>query len=329
MRSIRVIPVFLCLVAVPLSGMAQRVKVSAGLDTNAILIGQQLHMTLRVEQPANLQVLWPNWNDTIIKGVEIVEIVKTDTVFSANKDKVTFTRDYLLTSFDSGGYTIPPIAFRGTAGRDTETVFTEPLFLMVDKPAVDTSKGIRDIKGPVEIPFDWREYLPYILAAMGAVVVLVVVIYLIVYYIRKRRARRAALPVPEAPPVPPHLVALQALEELGKKQLWQQGKAKQYYTELTDILRDYLRDVYKINAPEMLTEEIVQHMKFKHVTDAQRTVIRSVLTLADMVKFAKVKATDTENLQAFDAVTGFVQETAGRDGSEKAEPKGKGGADES
>lgn len=329
MRSIRTIPVFLCLAALSLNGMAQRIKASAGLDTHAIMIGQQFHLKLKVEQPANLQLLWPNWYDSIVKGVEIVEIVKTDTVFSANKDKITFTRDYLLTSFDSGGYTIPPIAVKGTTGRDTETVFTESLFIAVDKPAVDTSKGIRDIKGPVEIPFNWREYLPYILAAMGGVIVLTGIIWLIVYYVRKRRARRAAMPVPEAPPVPPHLIALQALEELGQKQLWQQGKTKQYYTELTDILRDYLRDVYQINAPEMLTDEIVQHMKFKHVTDAQRTVIRTVLELADMVKFAKVKSTDTENEQAYNATVGFVQETAGRDGSEKTAPKAKGGGDES
>ena len=320
------IPVFLCLAALSFTASAQRIKAGAELDTNAILIGQQFHLILKVEQPANLQVLWPNWHHTVVTGVEIVD-VKTDTVFSENKDKISFTRDYLLTSFDSGGYHIPPIAFKGTAGRDTETVFTEPLFISVDKPAVDTTKGIRDIKGPVEIPFDWREYLPYILAGMGGVILLVGIIYWIVYYVRKRRARRAALPVPEAPPVPPHLLALEALEQLRGKQLWQQAKIKQYHTELTDILRDYLRDVYKINAPEMLTDEIVQHMRFKHVTDSQRTVIRSVLELADMVKFAKVRATDTENEQAFNAIVGFVQETAGRDGSEKEDLKGKGGAD--
>lgn len=328
MRSIRVIPVFLCLAALSFTASAQRIKAGAALDTNAIMIGEQFHMKLTVEQPANLQVLWPDWNDTIVTGIEIVETAKTDTVFSADKNKITFTRDYLLTSFDSGAYLIPPIAFKNTAGRDTEIVFTGPLFIQVDKPAVDTTKGIRDIKGPVEIPFDWREYLPFVLAGMGAVILLTVIIYLIVYYIRKRRARRAAIPVPEAPPIPPHLLALEALEQLRGKQLWQQGKTKQYQTELTDILRDYLHDVYKINAPEMLTDEIVQHMRFKHVTDAQRTVIRSVLELADMVKFAKVRATDTENEQAFNAIVGFVQETAGRDGSEKEGPKEKGGADE-
>ena len=304
------------------AALAQGVKVSGSMDKNTIQIGQQFHLTLKVEQPANRVTLWPMWTDTITKGVEIVGIVKTDTAFSANKDKVTFTRDYLLTSFDSGGYTIPPIALMATTGRDTETAYTEPLFLAVGKPAVDTTKGIKDIKGPVEIPFDWREYLPYVLGAIGAVILLVAIIFMIVYIVRKRRAKRALVPEPTEPPIPPHIVALQALGELEQKQLWQQGKLKLYYTELTDILRDYIRDVYKINAPELLTEEIVQYLRFKNLTGEQKQAVRAILELADMVKFAKVAPTEIENRESLNVVTAFVQETAGNDGETPEKEKG-------
>ena len=332
MENRRAIPVLACLALLPFTGFAQRIAVSGGLDTGAIMIGQQFHMKLRVEQPANLTVLWPEWNDTIVKGVEIVDMGKTDTVFSANKDRITFTRDYLLTSFDSGAYVLPPAMFMATSGRDTERVFTDPLFLKVDKPAVDTTKGIRDIKGPVEIPFDWREFLPYILAGFGIVGVIVLIVFLLLRHLRKRRERLALIPVPTAPPVPPHIVALGALEALDKKQLWQQGRTKNYYTELTDILRDYIRDVYKINAPEMLTDEILQHLKFKEISGEHRHTLRTVLELADMVKFAKVQPSGVENTRSLETTVAFVQETAGRDGSEKPEEKGKktekGGADE-
>lgn len=300
----------LCLALLSVTGFAQKVKVSSELDTNAIMIGQQFRMKVKVEQPANLSVIWPQWDDTITKGVEIVDMGKTDTTFSDNKDKITFTREYILTSFDSGAYTIPAFAFTATTGTVSENIFSNPLFIAVDKPAVDTTKGIRDIKGPVEIPFNWKEYLPYVLGGIGVVALIVVTIILVVRAVRRRKARRAAMPEPTAPPIPAHIRALGALDELVLKQLWQHGKTKEYYTELTDIFRDYISELYKINAPEMLTDEIVRHLKFKELTGEQKHVVKTVLELADMVKFAKVSPSTVENEQSLVAVTVFVQETA-------------------
>lgn len=324
MQRLRTIPIFLCLAALSLSGMAQRVKASAELDTNAIKIGEQFRLKLSIEQPANMEVAWPRWSDTVTKGVEIVEIGEVDTGRSHGAGQVTFVRNYVLTVFDSGSYTIPPIGFAGGPGN---MVYTKPLFVTVISPEVDTTKGIHDIKGPVEVPFNWREYLPYILGAMGAVIVLIGIIYLIVYLVRKRRAKIAARPQPVVPAIPAHVIALEALRQLGQRQLWQQGMVKQYHSELTDILRDYLKAVYAIDAPEMITDDIVRQLKLKDLSNEHRNVVRNVLELADMVKFAKVAASDKENEQVFASVTAFVHETSARELTERAGQEKKGGGD--
>lgn len=324
MGTIRLITVWVCLAALPFAGFAQSVKVSSSLDKKTILIGQQFHMKVRVEQDAGLSVLWPEWNDTVTKGIEIVEIGKTDTVLSADKRQAVYTRDYLLTSFDSGSYTIPAFEFKAAdKGTVLDKVFTDPLFLKVNRPAVDTTQDIKDIKGPVEIPFNWREFLPYILAAAGILLLAGTGIFFLLRYLRKRKALRSLVPEYVPPPVPAHEKALTALRELEQKQLWQQGKTKAHYTELTDILRLYIKDKFDIDAPEMLSDEIIQYLRFKPLTGEQKQSVRAVLELADMVKFAKAAPSEIENRESVNAVTRFVNETAATVAEDGKKEKGE------
>lgn len=304
------------------SAFSQKVKVSSSLDTSAIMIGQQFRMNLKVEQPANVVVVWPVWKDTVAKGVEIVETTKTDTIFSENKEKITFKKDYILTVFDSGYYRIPAFAFAATNGNKTDSIFTNPLFVRVERPEVDTTQAIRDIKSALEIPFDWREYLPHILIGFSAVGLIALGVFFLLRYIRKRREAQANVPVYVEPPLPPSARALNALHELEEKQLWQRGKNKEYFTELTDILRDYIRDIYQVNAPEMLTDEILQHLKFKEIEGGARQTLKAILELADMVKFAKVIPTTTENQESLNSAKRFVEETAPVIKPKKEEEKG-------
>jgi hypothetical protein len=300
------------------SAFTQKVRVDMTLDKKAIMIGEQFHMKVKVDQPANVTVTWPLWLDTLTKGVEIVEAGKTDTVFSADKENITFNKDYILTSFDSGAYQIPAFTFTSTNGNVSENIVTNPLFILVDKPAVDTSKGIKDIKGPLEIPFDWKEFIPHVLIGFGVVILIVLAVYFINRELKRRRLARENMPAYVPPPIPADEKALTALAELQEKQLWQRSKYKEYYTELTDILRVYIKDVYQIDAPEMLTDEILQHLKFKDIDGNHKQALKAVLELADMVKFAKVMPTETENTESIGVASRFVQDTASAIAAAKA-----------
>lgn len=288
---------------------AQKASVKASLDTNSIMIGQQFRLNLKVDQVANLSILWPAIGDSIGKGVEVVESVKTDTAFSENKERVTFNKEYILTSFDSGAYTIPALAFVATTGNVAETLWTNPLFVKVERPAVDTTKDIRDIKGPLEIPFDWREFIPHILIGFAALLLILLTIFIVRRAILRRRVAEANKPVYVAPPIPADEKALTALAQLQEKQLWQRGKNKEYHTELTDIIRWYIKESYDVDAPEMLSDEILQRLRFKEINGEHKQLLKVILELADMVKFAKVQPSEIENTESFEAATRFVKET--------------------
>lgn len=312
----------LVLFVLGITSQAQNIQVSAGLDTNAIMIGQQFRLKLRVQHPADGVVLWPHLKDTITKGVEIVDIEKTDTTFSADKSQVTYSAGYILTSFDSGVYAIPPIPFSFTRGRDTETVYSDLLNISVFRPEVDTTQEIRDIKGPAEIPFDWKEALPYILVGFAAILSVVLSVWFIRRQIAKRKAARAGEPQ-ELIITPPHEIAQKALRELKEKQLWQRGKTKEYYTELTDILRIYIRERFEVDAPEMVSEEIILRLKFKPIAAAQRDVLASLLQLADMVKFAKLNPGSFENEESLNTALSFVENTRPADAEGEKEKGGE------
>jgi len=286
--------------------VAQDVSVQSELDTSSIMIGQQFRMKVKISQPANRVVIWPNWGDTLVSGIEILEQEKTDTLFSEDKKNVSFTSSYILTSFDSGAYSIPSFPFLVTNGNDTQATFSDPLFIKVNKPEVDTTKDIRDIKGPMDIPFKWKEFLPYVLGVAAAVLVIVLVVLGIVYYVRKRRRAAASIPAPVIPVIPPHVIAEKALLELESKQLWQRGKVKEYYTELTDILRIYIRDVFGIDAPEMVSEEIMKRLRFKTIQGSHTEALRTLFALADMVKFAKAFPGQVENEESMALVRRFI-----------------------
>src|ERR1051326_662127 len=156
--------------------IAQNINVTATLDTNAILIGQQTKLKLRAEYSTNngaFTIDFPKIADTIIKQIEVVSRSKIATFCPDSNDleRLAQQQTFVITSFDSGYYAIPP--FRFIVNGDTiKAVETEALLLSVNTVAVDTTKNIKDIKPPIEVPFSWKEYLPYLYYGLGALAIL-------------------------------------------------------------------------------------------------------------------------------------------------------------
>jgi hypothetical protein len=105
------------------------------------------------------------------------------------------------------------------------------------------------------------------------------------------------------------LLALQKLTELRNRKLWQQEQTKQYHTELTDIIRDYLENRYVIKAHEQTSDEIFASLRYMDITEENRNALRQVLILADLVKFAKEKPLPQDNEQSMDNAVAFVNRT--------------------
>lgn len=293
---------------------AQGPKPVAVLDSSSILIGQQAHINLSVTYRADqgpVTVQWPAITDSLAAHVAVVHDSHVDTILPDKQgDPFLFrqVRRLTITSWDSGYWAIPP--FRFIINGDTAE--TDPLLLTVNTVPVDTTQAIRDIKGNYTVPFSLLAWLQenwrWIAGGLAAVAVLIALF--IFLYRRSRRPKPMAV-VPEAPKQPLHIRTLLALEALQQKKLWQQGRTKDYYSELTDIIRSYVEERFRVPAMEQTTDELLLGLRMSAMPRGQQEQLAPVLRLADMVKFAKWNTIPAENEQAMAAAIKLVQETAG------------------
>jgi hypothetical protein len=179
--------------------------------------------------------------------------------------------------------------------------------LAVHTVKVDTTQAIKPIIGPEKVPITFREMIPYILAGL----LVVIIITGIVWYLRKRRKNQPVLQFIPKVTIPPHEMALQRLEALRGKKLWQSGKIKEYYTELTDIVRSYIETRYKVPALEQTSSEIIDSLSVSaDFPGSLKPGLQIVLERADMVKFAKALPVATENERSMQEAVSFIKISA-------------------
>jgi hypothetical protein len=274
-----------------------------------MLIGDQVNLNITFSYPLNTLVSWPKIGDTILRTIQVINRSKIDSSFSADKKTVTLHQKFLITSFDSGFYAIPPIRFFYKEPPDTTVRFvqTETLLLSVHTLAVDTTKVIKPIKGPLPVPLTFKEILPWLL--LGVLVILVILAVL--FYLKKRKKAEPVFTLRTKVQPLPHEIALSELEKLRIKKLWQGGKTKEYHSELTDILRKYMESRFNIMALEMTSHEIMDSLRTLNVMHNDSfEKLNHILSMADLVKFAKMQPLPVENDLSLQNAVAFVHDTA-------------------
>lgn len=289
-------------------------EVHAVLDSNSIRIGAQtkldIYLTYDASAQKNLEIVWPEFEDTIKKGIEILNITKIDTTIpNKNKPNIIQQRIQLtITSFDSGAYYIAPFKF--IINKDTTNpLFTEPLHLLVNTVATDTSlTKVKDIKPPYDEPFDWKWYLPYVYIGLA----ILAAIILLIFIIKKMKKKKPVEIIVDEPKIPAHISALEALEKIKSEAVWKENRTKEYYSSIADTLRLYIEERFNINALELTSDEIIKIFKSQVVDPESKAKLNQILTLSDFVKFAKqipIEAEHTLTLNnAFDFVKGTMRE---------------------
>lgn len=297
---------------------AQNTQAFVKVDQTPIRIGDQTKLHLTVEQPAKEQVIFPKISDTLTGKIQVVNVGKQDTILDKNApDKITVTQSVIITSFDEGSYVIPSFVFTTKSG----VVKTDESVLTVQSVKVDTTKSIYDIKQPLAVSYSWMDWLR---DNWGWVVFPLLAILLIgglIYYWRKRAKNKPAVVVVK-PVIPIHILALNQLNELRDKKLWQQDQVKQYYSELSDVIREYLEKRYVIKTQEKTTEEIFAGLKHADITADNKSTLQQLLVLADLVKFAKEKPLAIENEQSIEQAITFVLNTQKAEKPVSTEGKG-------
>ena len=293
--------ILVCLWISCISISAQTV-IKATIDSTHILIGQQtnIHLEIAADKSQPLQI--PVIPDTLMAGVEVLEISKIDTVDIGN-NRIQMKYNYLITSFDSALYLLPP--FKVIAGADT--IFSAELALKVSTLPVDTESGqfydIKDIRKP---PFVLMDYLPTVLMILAIIAITALIAYIIYRLINKK----SLVPFKkEEPYVPPHIRAIRRLDAIKIEKLWQAGRMKEYHSEITDTLRKYIEERFGVGAMEMTSGEILDDIKKYSDADTAYDNLKQILILADFVKFAKYKPLPDENELSMMNAYLFVNDT--------------------
>lgn len=284
---------------------AQVIQTQASIDRNECLIGDHITLKLTLSKPKEARIFFPSLVDTLSKSIEIINASGIDTIYKEN-NQIQLQQLLTITSFDTGQITIPPLAFLMLRDSIEDTIFTNSLQLMVHAIPVDTTKkNIFDIKPPIDEPFSWKEIVDYIFWGLLIIIVLAIAVYV---YLRIKK-NKPILPIPEKPKDPPYVVALRNLDKLKEKKLWQKQLYKQYYTELTDIIRIYLEMQFEIPALESVSSELMEYLLQKQFDEELIKIMKSLFTTADFVKFAKAQPLPDENDWHLKNAYTFVEKT--------------------
>ena len=290
------------------------IVVSASIDSTMLMIGDQTAMHLSVTHEASEQVQMPAFGEMLQDGIEIVERSGIDTT-TLPDGRLQLKQDLTLTSFKDSLFAIEPIAV--ASGEDT--FWTESMALNVIQPfEVDSSLAITDIKDIEKAPIWWWGIFRWVLLAVLVLALAVGGYYLWRWYQKNRK--------PEEEAIDPELlrpadeVALEKLDEIKAQKIWKDGKVKEYQTELTDVVREYISRRFDVQSTEKTSDETLRELKPILVTKSEGldanvdgkelfTKLSKMLQLADLVKFAKWHTTPDENEMALTTAYEFVQET--------------------
>jgi hypothetical protein len=303
----RFISILALVLAFHFSLKGQEVSVTSAFDTSRIIIGDQIYFSVKVDQPADLKLSLPFFRDTLSKNIEILSGPVTDTLSIAG-NKIRIIEKYLVTSFDSGYYRVDPVFAESSDISGLKRYYSDYSVLEVARVRLtppDTASKIFDITGPYKAPVTLGEILPWILIALLAGLIVWGILRLIRRF--KRTKNEIVAPVIVEPA---HVIAYRELDKLQNEMLWQKGETKKYYTRLTEIIRQYLENRFHVYSLELTTSETLAALvKTGFKKDESYNKLKSVLTGADLVKFAKYKPEPAENDSSFSNSWDFVSAT--------------------
>ena len=204
----------------------------------------------------------------------------------------------------AGAYTIPGVAVEyRVPGKPKAMLRCAALFVQIESMVGGDDSDIRDIQEPLSVASRYTKY--YLWGGLAAIVLIVAAALGVVYY---RRRVKSLLAGP--PPVPAHELAYAELEHLLKLDLIAAGKTKEFYYRLSNIVRHYIENRFRLMAPERTTEEFLVEMSRSHaLSDSHKGLIAEFLDHCDLVKYAKFAPTEAQIKATCDSAMHFIDET--------------------
>ena len=282
---------------------AQQVTVDASIDSLQLLIGEQAKVKLEISMDAKQKLQLPFLRDTLVKGVEILDIAKPDTQMLNDGKRMLIKQEYTITSFDSALYYLPPfeVMVNGEPYR-SKALAVKVYSIPVDTLHPEQFFGPKTVR---EVPITWDDvsaivWLTLLMLALGG----------LAYYlfVRYKDNKPIIKKIKIEPKLPPHQQALKEIERIKGDKTLRTADPKTYYTELTDVLRTYMEERFGFNAMEMTSSEIID--KLLEFNDKEAiSDLKYLFQTADLVKFAKHDPQMNENDANLINAIDFINET--------------------
>jgi hypothetical protein len=294
-------------------------KITAKLDSAAMMMGNISYLHLQVVENEGDhgkfpmmdsivdQAVIPLLNDTI----ELRAAYSSDTIkLGSGRRQIDF--HFPMQVFDPGLYSLDP--FKYVVNGDTAV--SNSVSIKITAPNVTANDSISPDAGPLDPYYNskfqkFTDKIPDFIydfwwVILLAILLLAAIIVLGIYFLKHREKFILLKPKPQPSP---YEVAISGLRKLREDQLWEHGDERLYFTRLTEIIREYLKGRFSINAMEMTSSEIMKELRSNSETQLKKGYVEEILKMADFVKFAKLRPLPDDNIQAFENALKFVEET--------------------
>jgi ribosomal protein S18 len=307
----KIIITYFILLAILTNGLGQSFVIKSDIDS--LLIGEPMYIKVTLQDSSLNGIIWPNFivGDSLGDSFEILEVFEKDTITT---DKNILSQKLSVTSFFPGNKVLQPLVIQN----GNKVITSNALNIKVDILKADTTQPIRDIKPIIaaNITFKdrWGLFVKWIkkhwyIGVLGLLLLALAIWFL---FIRKKKQVEEVIQEKVAPRIPEHIIAFNSLKKLEEEELWQKGNQKEYNYRLTNIIRSYITDRYRINAKGKTSNEILQEGKLV-IGSQNRENLKRLLTLSDLVKFAKETPTEEENRKVMSDAVGFINTTRRND----------------
>ncbi len=283
-----------------LLGMYSNAQIEFSADTCIISWGERATITARLGVDATDNILsldsFPEWTDTIPGGLEILETLGPDTIVANENDPedwdYVIQKSWVVTAWDSGFVDLPGLQIQKVP---TRTGSKNELVINAEIIEVEWTTSERI-----------RRALPYIIAF-----IILIAILAFAYFLFRKFKNRIKLIKPQQQEVilPPHVIALQKLEELKARESWLKGDEKTFQVDLSQTIREYIDQRFGVKSLDKTSSEAISIIRLLDISENFKTNLTSVLMLGDQIKFAKFKADHDKHLKSLNDCIEFVQNT--------------------
>ena len=287
-----------------LKAQAEDISISSSVDKSRITIGDLVRYRVTVTHDESIQVEMPglgvNLGGFEIRDYHIQEPYKKDGMIISEAD-------YIISTFFTGEFEIPPLTVSYTTTKDStiQTLTTEKIQIIVESVKPSEAGDIRDIKPPVEISRDWWQLGRWLI--LGGSIIILGVFALILY--QRKKQGKGLFPQKEEPPWPPHEMAFLNLDHLRHSDLLAKGAIKEYYIEISEIIRRYIEGRYFVIAMEMTTFEVLEGLSDADLSEEEYQLFSEFFSQCDLVKFAKYIPSEKESEEIMNLAFEIVNRT--------------------